>query len=127
MRIAVLDGFEVCEILQCGLTLLGHSVDTFITLDSFLYFINKESEISPSDRCDLIIIDNLLSTEGYSGEQVLHNVRKKYPTLPALLLLSSRPEIPLIGIEELSNIQIIQKPFTFSTLLAAIEAVVLSK
>ena len=127
MRIGVLDGPDMGRILRYGLTLVGYTVDIFSTVESFFLFLASEAEMAFSHRCDLVIVDALLPAERYSGGQILHEVRKKYPTLPVLLLLSVPPGIPLVGMKELSNVQIVQKPFTFATLLTAIQTVEASK
>lgn len=111
MRIGVLDDNSViCLLLKTSLSLAGHQVDTSIDPTSFL---------DHAAFFDCILVDFHLPG-GWSGAEIIRQVRRGHPFLPAVLMSAGIiPEEALHGFE---HVAILRKPFSTSTLFAALTA-----
>ena len=115
MKIGILeDNYTLGRILQLSLTVAGHTVHLYHTLEDFLAFITSSPSVS------LMIIDFFLNSDS-SGIDVIYHIRTILPELPAILISA----LPLDNLEAatrgLSRVKILQKPFATSILLEMIQ------
>jgi len=118
MRIAVLeDNITIGEMLQQGLELEGHTVIVYYSPTEFLAHILEPTTASTS--FDLIIVD-LFFSEGMSGGEVIHQVRRILPDLPAIFIsVGSSWQIEAAR-RAVPTVRVLRKPFSMTTLLAMI-------
>ena len=120
MRIGILeDNQALARILQLSLELTGHKVHNTETIKDFLVVV-----LSPI-VVELIIVDFRLFSEpsgvGLTGADVIRFVRRTYPDLPAILTSAAPLPRLHVGIEGLSRVKILQKPFRVAHLLETIK------
>src|SRR5207244_11656302 len=119
MRIAVLDdNLTIGLMLQHGLELAGHTVAVYSSPSKFLADIIAPT--TPSTSFDLIIVDLLLS-EGFSGVDVIHQVRNTFPDLPVILISAGSTQEIEAASRALPTVRVLRKPFKRATLLALIK------
>lgn len=115
MTIGILeDNAALCRVMETTLTLAGYEVVTHSDPLEFSSFIQQCN----IDELVCIIVDVHLVGER-TGIDVLRQVRKEYPYLPAIVI--SGEQLPQAALQDLSHVAFCQKPFHFSTLLATIE------
>lgn len=123
VKIAVLDDNPaIVGMLQQALELAGHTVVAYTNPSQFLAAITAQALKSASTPCDLIIVD-LLLPEGFSGVQVIHQVRKVYPDLPVILISAGSSSEVEAARKALPTVKVLQKPFKIATLLAMLKEV----
>ena len=119
MRIAVLDDNQcIGEMLQHYLELEGHTVVVYCSPSKFLAHISEPT--TASTPLDLMIVDLFLS-EGISGEEVIHQVRKSFPDLPGILISAGSTWEIEAARRALPTVRVLQKPFSMASLLALIQ------
>ena len=118
MRIAVLDDNQcIGEMLQHYLELEGHTVVVYCSPSKFL--VNIIEPTTASTPLDLMIVDLFLS-EGISGGEVIHHVRKSFPDLPVILISAASAWEIEAAKRGLPTVRVLRKPFSMTTLLAMI-------
>ncbi|HZR39127.1 MAG TPA: response regulator [Ktedonobacteraceae bacterium] len=121
MRIGILeDSPAVSNVLKAALELTGYTVQDYHDATEFLASIHSEHSSPPADLFDLIIVDFLLPGE-LTGIQVISQVRRIYPDLPAFLISAAPIHTLVAATRDYPDIKVIQKPFRVSALLTAIE------
>ena len=119
MRIAVLDDNQcIGEMLQQYLELEGHTVVVYCSPSKFL--VNILEPTTASTPLDLMIVDLCLS-EGISGGEVIHHVRKIFPDLPVILISAASAREIEAAKRGLPTVRVLQKPFSMASLLALIQ------
>lgn len=119
MRIAVLDDdLTIGEMLQQGLKLAGHTVVVYFSASKFL--ANIIAPTTASTPFDVIIVDLFLS-EGISGVEVIHQVRKTLPDLPVILISAGSSLEIEAARRGLPPVRVLRNPFSIATLLAMIQ------
>ena len=119
MRIAVLDDNQsVCEMLQQYLELEGYSVVVYCSPSKFL--VNIIEPTTASTPFDLLIVDLFLS-EGMSGGEVIHQVRKIFPDLPVILISAASAWEIEAAKRALPTVRVLRKPFSMASLLALLQ------
>src|ERR1700682_2575085 len=119
MRIAVLDDNQIIgEMLQQYLELEGHTVVVYYSPLKFL--VNMIEPTSVSTPFDLMIVDLFLS-EGISGGEVIHQVRKIFPDLPVILISAASAWEIEAARRVFPTVRVLRKPFRMATLLAMIQ------
>ena len=121
MKIAVIDdNAAIREMLQIGLELTGYTVIVYSTPSQFFAAFNTQQPGIASTSFDLIIVD-LFLPEGISGVELINQVKKTYPGMPAILISAgSALEIDAAS-KALPTVKVLRKPFKMATLLAAIQ------
>ena len=123
MRIAVLDDNQcIGEMLQHYLELEGHTVVVYCRPSKFLANIIEPT--TASIPFDLMIVDLFLSegiSEGISGGEVIHQVRKIFPDLPVILISAASAREIEAAKRGLPTVRVLQKPFSLASLLALIQ------
>jgi CheY-like chemotaxis protein len=109
MTIGVLDDNPaICQLLETFLIFAGHAV----------YVTSSPSDLAANiSTIECIVVDFHLPGRR-SGADVIRQVRRDYPHLPAVLVSAS--PIPSTALQELSDVEVLQKPFSSSLLLKAI-------
>lgn len=111
MRIGVLDDNSViCHLLKTSLSLAGHQVDASIDPASFL---------DHAAFFECMLVDFHLPG-GRSGAEIIRQVRRRRPFLPAVLM--SAGVIPETALHGLEPVALLRKPFSTSTLFTALTA-----
>jgi len=119
MRIAVLDDNQcIGEMLQQYLELEGHTVVVYCSPSKFL--VNIIEPTTASTPLDLMIVDLCLS-EGISGGEVIHHVRKIFPDLPVILISAASSWEIEAAKRGLPTVKVLRKPFKMASLLALIQ------
>jgi DNA-binding response OmpR family regulator len=119
MRIAVLDDNQsMREMLQQYLQLEGHTVVVYSSPSKFLVTIIEPT--TASTPLDLLIVDLILS-EGISGGEVIHQVRKIFPDLPVILISAASAWETEAARRALPTVRVLRKPFSMASLLALIQ------
>jgi DNA-binding response OmpR family regulator len=119
MRIAVLDDNQcIGEMLQHYLELEGHTVVVYCSPSKFLVTIIEPT--TASTPLDLMIVDLFLS-EGISGGEVIHHVRKIFPDLPVILISAASAWEIEAAKRGLPTVRVLRKPFSMASLLALIQ------
>ena len=119
MRIAVLDdNLSISEMLQYYLELEGHTVVVYCSPSKFL--VNIIEPTTASTPLDLLIVDLFLS-EGMSGGEVIHQVRKIFPDLPVILISAASAWQIETARRAVSGVKVLRKPFSMASLLALIQ------
>jgi DNA-binding response OmpR family regulator len=119
MRIAVLDDNQcIGEMLQHYLELEGHTVVVYCSPSKFLVTILEPT--TASTPLDLMIVDLFLS-EGISGGEVIHQVRKIFPDLPVILISAASAWEIEAAKRALPTVRVLRKPFSMASLLALIQ------
>lgn len=125
MKIAVLDdNITIGEMVRQGLEIIGHSVVVYTIATALLTDINAEEPRIISAPFDLIIVDLILS-EGFSGVEVIHQVRSSFPNLPAILISAASSWEVEDAKRTLPTMKFLRKPFKISALLAMTNELVL--
>src|ERR1700692_4620434 len=114
MRIGILeDNIFIGEMLQQGLKLEGHPVVVYYSPTEFLAHISEPTIASTS--FDLVIID-LFFSEGISGVEVIHHVRRILPDLPVIFIpVGSSWQIEAAR-RALPTVRVLRKPFSMTIL-----------
>lgn len=109
MTIGVLDDNPaICQLLETFLIFAGHAV----------YVTTCPADLTAQiNDIECIVVDFHLPGKR-SGADVIRQVRKDRPHLPAVLVSAS--SIPQTALQELRNVEVLQKPFSSSMLLQAI-------
>lgn len=109
MTIGVLDDNPaICQLLETLLVFAGHAV----------YVTSSPTDLAANISCiECIVVDFHLPGRR-SGADVIRLVRRDHPHLPAVLVSAS--PIPQTALLELSDVEVLQKPFSSSMLLKAI-------
>jgi CheY-like chemotaxis protein len=109
MTIGVLDDNPaICQLLETFLIFAGHAV----------YVTTSPADLTAQiNDIECIVVDFHLPGRR-SGADVIRQMRKDHPHLPAVLVSAS--PIPHTALQELNNVEVLQKPFSSSTLLHAI-------
>jgi two-component system, cell cycle response regulator CpdR len=116
MRIVVLDDQRsICEVLQLGLELDGHTVDIYDIPSAFL--VTLTASATTSEPFDLLIVDLCLS-EGMSGVEVIHQVWDAFPNLPVILISAASSWLIEPARRALPGVRVLAKPFSIRSLLA---------
>ena len=119
MRIAVLDDNQnIGEMLQQYLELEGHTVVVYCSPSKFLANIIEPT--TASTPLDLMIVDLFLS-EGISGGEVIHHVRRILPDLPAIFIAVGSSWQIEAARRALPTVRVLQKPLNIATLLAMVK------
>ena len=119
MRIGILeDNIFIGEMLQQGLQLEGHTVVVYYCPTEFLAHMSEPTIASTS--FDLIIVD-LFFSEGISGGEVIHQVRKIFPDLPVILISAESAWEIEAAKRALPTVRVLRKPFSMASLLALIQ------
>jgi DNA-binding response OmpR family regulator len=119
MRIGILeDNIFIGEMLQQGLKLEGHPVVVYYSPTEFLAHISEPTIASTS--FDLVIID-LFFSEGISGVEVIHHVRRILPDLPAIFIAVGSSWQIEAARRALPTVRVLRKPFSMTILLAMIQ------
>jgi DNA-binding response OmpR family regulator len=119
VRIAVLDDNQsIREMLQHYLQLEGHTVVVYDSPSKFLAQIMEPT--TASIPLDLLIVDFFLS-EGMSGEEVIHHVRKSFPDLPVILISAGSAWEIEAARRAAPSVRVLRKPFSMASLLALIQ------
>jgi two-component system, OmpR family, response regulator len=119
MRIAVLDdNLSISEMLRQYLELEGHTVVVYCSPSKFLANIIEPT--TASTPLDLLIVDLFLS-EGMSGGEVIHQVRKIFPDLPVFLISAASAWEIEAAKRAVSGVKVLRKPFSMASLLALIQ------
>jgi two-component system, OmpR family, response regulator len=119
VRIAVLDDNpSIGEMLQHYLQLEGHTVVVYYSPSKFLPHIIEPT--TASTPFDLMIVDLFLS-EGISGGEVMHQVRKIFPDLPVILISAASAWEIEAAKRALPTVRVLRKPFNMASLLALIQ------
>ena len=119
MRIGVLeDNIFIGEMLQHGLQLEGHTVVVYYCPTEFLAHMSEPTIASTS--FDLIIVD-LFFSEGISGGEVIHHVRRILPDLPAIFIAVGSSWQIEAARRALPTVRVLQKPFRMAALLATMK------
>jgi DNA-binding response OmpR family regulator len=121
MKIGVLeDDPRICEILTVILEQSHHVVSIYRQGWDFLDVVFfEESPINPQPF-DIILVDLLLQGE-ISGVQVIAQMQQSFPNLP-IVVISAVSSQDLDNVKRMyPHVQVIQKPFTIESLLAALE------
>ena len=104
--------------LQLGLELDGHTVVVYFNPSKFLATLMEPT--TASTPFDLLIIDLFLS-EGISGVEVIHQVRKIFPDLPVILISAASAWEIEAAKRALPTVRVLRKPFSMASLLALIQ------
>lgn len=109
MTIGVLDDNPaICQLLETFLIFAGHAV----------YVTTSPADLAAQiNYIECIVVDFHLPDKR-SGADVIRQVRKDHPRLPAVLVSAS--PIPHTALQELGDVEVLQKPFSSSMLLKAI-------
>ena len=119
MRIAILDDdLTIGEMLQQGLELAGHTVVVHFSPSKFLANIIEPT--TASAPFDVMIVD-LFRSEGISGVEVIHQVRKTFPDLPVILISAGSSQEIEAARRTLPPVRVLRNPFSMATLLAMIQ------
>ena len=119
MRIGILeDNIFIGEMLQQGLQLEGHTVVVYYSPTEFLAQISEPTIASTS--FDLIIVD-LFFSEGISGGEVIHHVRRILPELPTIFIAVGSSWQIEAARRALPTVRVLRKPFSMTILLAMIQ------
>ena len=110
MIIGVLDDNPaICRLLERALTAAGHEVYSATSPAQFIESIYPDK----IGIFECVIVDYHLS-EGRSGVEIIRQIRVDYPFLPAILISAS--QISPSMLQELLDVEILQKPFNFPNL-----------
>jgi DNA-binding response OmpR family regulator len=118
LRIAVLDdNLGIREMLQTGLELKGYTVVAYDNPSKFLATLMEPPTVPTP--FDLLIVDLLLG-EGISGVEVILQVWKVFPDLPAILISAGAFWQIEPARRALPGVRVLRKPFSVATLLAMV-------
>jgi DNA-binding NtrC family response regulator len=114
MTIGVLDDDPgLCYLLETILMMAGHK--TFASTDPLAFV--ECAQGSPTDDLECMIVDFRLPG-GRSGIDVIAQIRRTHPNLPALLI--SGDPLPETLLQQFPNAVFCRKPFHIATILAAV-------
>lgn len=117
MTIGVLDNNPaLCQALETTLTFAGYEVTAHTDPLAFFEAIQHHS----TDNLKCIIVDFRLPG-AHTGIDIIAQVRKAHPFLPALLI--SGDPVSQSALRGLPNTAFCRKPFTLSTLLTALDSI----
>ena len=124
MRIGVLeDDAAICDVLTEILERKHHSVSTYQRGWDFLDAFFLEGSVVNPMPFDVLLVDLLLQGE-VSGVQVIAQMHQFFSDLPIVVISAVSPE-DLRNVKRMyPKVQVIQKPFTTSDLIEALEQAV---
>jgi DNA-binding response OmpR family regulator len=115
MQIGILDDNPaMCRFLETALSVEGYTVSASTDPLRFISLVCADGE----EEWECIIVDFHLPGE-VVGTDIIRQVRRRYPDIPAILISAS--EIPGHALEGLSQIAIFQKPFHLAKLFALLK------
>jgi len=115
MTIGVIDDSKgICQMIKTLLELHGYTVYTYIDPTAFATLIIPHNML----QFDCIIVDFRLPGH-LTGVELIQQVRKHHPRLPAILISGNC--IPQTILQELSGVRILRKPFSLADLLQTIK------
>ncbi len=121
MRIGLLeDDLTICEMMQEMLQTGGHIVSAYQDGSDFLAALHLEEPRAIPPPFDILFVDLILSGD-ITGEQVIHQVRMKYPDLPIVIISAVATSHLEAVTRRYPGVRALQKPFRLRDLFAAIE------
>ena len=121
MRIGLLeDDAELCTMLKEMLEAGGHSVSAYLDGSEILATFHLEEQMALLPPFDILLVDLILSGD-IDGEQVIHQVRMRYPNLPIVVISAVAASHLQAVARRYPGVRALQKPFKLRDLLAAIE------
>jgi DNA-binding response OmpR family regulator len=121
MRIGLMeDDPAICEMMQEILQTAGHSVSAYQDGSAILAALHLEEPTAPPPAFDILLVDLILSGD-ITGEQVIHQVRMRYPNLPIVVISAVAASHLQAVARRYPGVRALQKPFKLRDLLAAIE------
>ena len=121
MRIGLLeDDPAICAMMQEMLEIVGHSVTAYQDGSDILATFHLEEPMALPPPFDRLFVDLILSG-AMTGEHVIHQVRKTYPSLPIVVISAVAASHLQAVARRYPGVRALQKPFKLRDLLAAIE------
>ncbi len=121
MRIGLLeDDPAICEMMQEMLQTAGHSVSAYQDGSDILAALHLEEPTALPPAFDILLVDLILSGD-ITGEQVIHQVRMIYPSLPIVVISAVAASQLQAVARRYPGVRALQKPFKLRDLFAAIE------
>ena len=121
MHIGLLeDNPRLCVMVQRMLEIRGHTACIYHDGMALLSALPQEEPTDSLPPFDLLLVDLILPGP-LSGEQVIGRMRKKYPTLPMVILSATGSSHLEEVLKSHPGVKALRKPFTVHHLFAALE------
>jgi len=121
MRIGLLeDDPELCAMLNEMLEAGGHTVSAYLDGSEILAAFHLEEQTAQPSPFDILLVDLILSGD-IDGEQVIHQVRMRYPDLPIVIISAVSSSHLETVTKRYPGIKALRKPFKLRNLFAVIE------